>query len=113
MKTRRTVNYAAPVTRGRTLMLESKLLAELADATHGLTMRELGDILGCGRVDAAYHCKRLRAAGELTLTMEPCDDNAGIKLVAWDNKRYLSRMWAKGAKSDIRELAPSSRRAAS
>lgn len=102
-------------------MLESKLLAELADATSGLTMRELGDILGCGRVDAAYHCKRLRAAGELTLTVEPCDDNAGIKLVAWDNQRYLARMWARGStrpmalrtpapESDVRELAPASRR---
>jgi hypothetical protein len=109
---KRTVNYAAPVTRGRTVLIEARLLAELATTDGGLTMRELGDILGCGRVDATYHCKRLAANGELVLQVEPCDDNSGIRLRAWDLEQCVRRSRPAPAQSEISELAPGSKRRA-
>lgn len=98
---RRIVNFRSEVTRGRTVCLESRLLAELADAPEGLTMRELGDELGIGRVDAAYHCKRLAANGELHLELEPCDDNAGLRLRAWDMGHHADKVRAR-----FGEIAP-------
>ena len=119
---KRTVNFKSDVTRGRTVGLESRLLAELADSPDGLTMREIGDELGIGRVDATYHCKRLAASGELRLELEPCDDNSGIRLRAWDVSLHAAKVRARfseipsgprALESGIAELAPTSRRRAS
>jgi DNA-binding Lrp family transcriptional regulator len=104
MKNRRTVNFRSDITRGRTINLEARLLAELADEPEGMTMRELGDELGIGRVDAAYHCKRLAAEGSLKLELEPCEENSGLRLRAWD-PAHLARKVA-GRFSRINELKP-------
>jgi hypothetical protein len=108
MKSRRIVNFRSEVTRGRTINLEARLLAELVATPEGMTMRELGDELGIGRVDAAYHCKRLAAEGALKLELEPCEENSGLRLRAWD-PAHLARKVA-GRFSQINELRPGPRR---
>jgi hypothetical protein len=76
------VNYSAKA-KAPTLELQGRVVAVLASARRGLTIRELAEELGISRQHALYHFKRAIAAGDIKGELEACARNGGLQYRAW------------------------------
>jgi hypothetical protein len=77
-----------------TLDLQDRLVAALAAAGSGFTVRELGEELGVSRQHALYHMKKAVAAGRVTMLLEPCERNGGLQFRCW-HPLQLARRFAR------------------
>lgn len=81
-KTRR-ANYRSASTPA-TVQKQDRIKHLLALAGEGFTLREIGRLLGISRQLALYHVKKMAAAGQIVMVLEPCTDNGGIQFRVWD-----------------------------
>lgn len=78
----------------RTQDFQDRLVAALAGARCGFSVRELGEELGVSRQHALYHVKKAVAAGRITMILEPCERNGGLQFRCW-NQAQLARRFAR------------------
>jgi DNA-binding CsgD family transcriptional regulator len=83
---RRWKSASRPATTER----QRAILRLLAAAPVGFSVSDVGRALGISRQLALYHVKKLAAAGELTMMLEPCEANGGLQYAVWDNA-HLAR----------------------
>lgn len=84
-----------------TLELQGRIVAALAAAPKGCTLRELAAELGntlqgrpVSRQLALYHVKKAVAAGLIALVLEPCARNGQLQYRAWD-RGAMARHYAR------------------
>jgi hypothetical protein len=84
-----------------TLEMQGRVVAALAAAPKGATLRELPAELGAtlkgrpvSRQLALYHVKKAVAAGLIALVLEPCARNGQLQYRAWD-RGAMARHYAR------------------
>jgi hypothetical protein len=78
----------------KTVDLQSRVVAALARAVGGFTVRELGEELGVSRQHALYHVKKAVASGRISMLLEPCEANGGLQFRVW-SQAQLARRFAR------------------
>lgn len=78
----------------RTLDFQDRLVAALARAVGGFSVKELGQELGVSRQHVLYHVKKAVASGRITMLLEPCEANGGLQFRCW-NQAQLARRFAR------------------
>jgi DNA-binding transcriptional ArsR family regulator len=76
-------SYASKSTPA-TLRKQSRIVQILQQLHDGLTVAEVGKALGMSRQLALYHLKKMVAAGLITMVLEPCTENGGVRYRVWD-----------------------------
>lgn len=79
---------------GKTLDFQDRVVAALARAVGGFTVRELGEELGVSRQHALYHVKKAVASGRISMLLEPCEANGGLQFRVW-SQAQLARRFAR------------------
>lgn len=102
-------NYRA-ASKPSTVERQAEILEWLQLFDEGLTVRELGDALGCSRQLALYHLKKLAASGAIVLQLEQCRQNAGLRFRAWNESALMGHYVRKFSAPRLAHEAP--RRAA-
>lgn len=87
------VNWLSRST-ARTIDIQDQIVAALAHADEGFTVRELAGEIGVSRQAALYHVKKAVAAGRIVMVLEPCPANAGLQFRVWDQTE-LARKFAR------------------
>jgi hypothetical protein len=84
-----------------TLEMQGRVVAALAAATRGMSLRELAAELGTtlkgrpvSRQLALYHVKKAVAGGLISLVLEPCARNGQLQYRAWD-RGAMARHYAR------------------
>lgn len=67
-----------------TLRKQASIQEWLSVADEGMTVTEIGQVLGISRQLALYHVKKLAAARGLVMVLEPCEGNGGLQYKVWD-----------------------------
>lgn len=83
-------NYRAASTP-KTIEKQAKIRKALAISEDGLTVAEVGRVLGISRQAALYHVKKLAAEGQLVMQLEPCGSNRGIRFRIWSEMALAAR----------------------
>lgn len=97
------------------LELQGRVIAALAAAPKGATLRELAAELGAtlkgrpvSRQLALYHVKKAVAAGLIALVLEPCARNGQLQYRAWDRgamARHYARTLTLAERIDLQAAA--------
>lgn len=83
-------NYRSASTRP-TIAKQAIIRQALARSEDGLTVAEVGRALGMSRQAALYHVKKLAAAGQIVMQLEPCESNQGIRFRVWSEMALAAR----------------------
>lgn len=86
-------NYRT-ASRAGSVVRQSEILL-LLEVGEGLTVKEIGDMLGMSRQLALYHLKKLAASRQLVMVLEPCEQNGLLQFRVWNEmalvRHYSSR----------------------
>jgi predicted ArsR family transcriptional regulator len=83
-------NYRAASTQ-KTIAKQAAIRRALALSEDGLTVAEVGRVLGVSRQAALYHVKKLAADGQIVMVLEPCASNRGIRFRVWSEMALAAR----------------------
>ena len=80
-----------------TLRKHHSILTILSHQPEGLTVTELALSMGIASPLALYHLKKLAAAGQIVMCLEPCQRNGGLRFRCWDELQLAMhyRGWAR------------------
>jgi hypothetical protein len=87
------MNWASRST-ARTLDRQDMIERVLQCAQKGLTVRELAIEVGISRQLALYHVKKLVAAKQIAMLLEPCEINGQLQFRVW-HPAALARHYAR------------------
>lgn len=90
-KQRRTVNWKSASTP-RTLMYQARVRWLLEHSEEGMPVKEMAADLGISRQLMLYHVKKMAATGQIVLVFEPCADNGGLRLRAWNAMQLVMNL---------------------
>lgn len=91
MTNRRRIRNYRSTPRPETIAKQAVIRRALALSEDGLTVTEIGRVLGISRQAALYHVKRLAAEGQVVMQLEPCDTNRGIRFRVWNEMALAAR----------------------
>lgn len=91
---RKLVNYRASSTHGT--LIKQAMIRELLAAGLSFSVRAIGEALGISRQLALYHVKKMAAAGQLVMMLEPCEGNGGLQYRVWDETALMAHYMTRG-----------------
>lgn len=83
-------NYRAAST-AKTIQKQLQIRRALSLSEDGLTVAEIGRVLGVSRQAALYHVKKMAAEGQIVMQLEPCASNRGIRFRCWSEMALAAR----------------------